>query len=437
MYDASNDASYFILNDSVIDGCVEGRAYLDISAMGRRALAWVNNTTLYFVSETGIKSLGHGIEIAEISLDGRCCVYGYDGALLCYNADSDLTEVLAEDITAIRQVSISPNSKRVMFTIVREGGADETIIWDGSKTTAFDANATSLAISDDGSVIYYIDTLNGTFCVRENGNTTVISDSVSASSSYNFTNDIREVTYSDSTGKNFLYRLDGHISTELGTGFGYTEKTNAYSISTISLFTYINDVKSFTDGLWMERTRSTGDYEGYLYDIGYISLEGELEWLVQDAYEYEICRANNTILWHDGATLSRTDIYGNTHFVSANAVDFTVSSDGKVFYYITANGTLCMTKSNSSHASELDRNVSAVDTIGGVCVFVSGSNGKMYFCKDGDIELIMENVDDIDCRDGMMIAYVTNDEYGSEIFDAYVSTDGRTFSLVHTAVARG
>lgn len=434
VYDKANNTSRFVLNNTLIEGDVDGKAYLDASARGRTTLAWTYDTTLYFVSENGIDFLGDGVTTAEISFDGRLCVYLIGNELRCYFADTRTSSVIDSGMEAIRQISISPNSKRVMYTTIpNDASADQTRIWDGNTITDYYAQTTSMAISDDGQTIYYMSTADNSFCVEHDGAATLISDSVTSTSSFNFTRDLSEVTF-DEGGQNVLYRLSDKSKTDLGGGFGFTEKTDVYSISTVTLYTYINDCATFTDGLWMARSRDLTDQSTYLYDIAYIDKNGDIEKLVTSAADYQIVRADNSIYWQSGTELYRTTINGKTVRLAKNVSvkAFAVTKSGKYAYCLSDGGVLYSIKGKT--VKKLASSVTSMAAIEDRLAYVCEPDGDLYFAEGTDCTYVMSGANDIDRRAGMLICFADGGDSG--LYDAYFSIDGKSYILLQSGVER-
>lgn len=434
VYTPSDRISRFFLNGTELDGTVTGKAYFDAAADGRTALAWVD-TVLYFVSEKGVDNLGTGISIAEISYDGSFALYQMGNELCMYSVETRESKTVDSGISAVIQFAFSPSGETVMYTAAYEDAPEEyrtMMLRGGSVSPALEGRpVVALAVSNDADIVYTFNYAEGTFCADVNGETRVISKECGASSNYNFTEDLDEVIFSTDEGawsqqteREIFYRLSDGATAELGRGFGYSLKTDVYSISKVNMFTYINAVDSFLDGMFMLRTSVEG---GYLYSVGYIDEKCAVRSLVTGALKYEVVPDGSGVIWLGVGGLTRTDLNGKSTRIADSAADFAV--DGNTVYYVTAAGELFRIK--GGRAEKLDSSVSSIGAFNGACVYIRNySDGTGTFCAytDGGISEIAGNAVRFDRRCGQLLVYTDPVSVGSkDVYTLLLSSDGREF----------
>ena len=439
MYERTNRKSHFMLNDKKIEGDVLGMAYLTTSAAGKTTLAWVKNN-LYFVSEKGIDELGSEIEIAEISFDGRIALWLDNGTLYKYCVDDRSKTVLAEGLDTVIQFSISPNSKTILATVVyadKENGEYVTLKCDDNGVTDISHSMICFAVSDDADIMYYYDQEERAFTVKQGEDVYQISKGLSTVTNYNFTRDLSEVTFNDKDGLNHLFCLDTKKDTTMGSGFGITEKTDVFSISTVTCYTYINDIDSFRNGVWMERRTVESSY---VYDLGYINSAGEVDWLVKDSIQYYVPQDQSRIIWLSPMSrLSTTAVpSGKTVEIAQDAVSFDALADGSRIYYRTAADSLFTVKGSGS-AKKVASSIADFAVIDGVCSYIT-SDGAVHYAEGTNVTDVSSVTAAVrfDKRAGMLILYANQQEGAGEdavyVYDAYCSANGREYTLAYSDV---
>ena len=426
-YSRDTRESRFTIDGKLVDGSVRGVAYMETSARGDTSLAWVD-TALYFVSEKGVDALGTGIGTAEISFDGQLALFLEGDELKCYRLEDRSISALDTGISAVIQFAISPESKSIVFTAVY--GEEETpramLYKDGELTRLFaDRSVVVLAVSDDAGLIWYYDSDEASFCAQENGETVTVSKDCAAGTNFNFTNDLKEVEYDTADGVNRLFRLASKKETELGEGFDITLKTDVYSISTVTLFTYINDADTFTNGLWQKRVRYDG---GAVYSVGHIDNNGEITWLAENASKCEAAPDGSRVIWLKGGQLYSTDLKGNNTLLSSDADGFALTGDGSETYFVS-NGVIYYVR-GTGKASRFDTDVSEIKMLGNVCVYLK-QDGRLMAAEKGVGKEVMSGAARLDQRAGQLIVYTDPVEAdGEKLYRAYVTADGRSFGQV-------
>ncbi len=435
IYEREARTSHFAIDGDILPDEVKGMAYMSTSADGETSLAWVNST-LYFVSEKGVDKLGSGIETAEISFDGRIAVWQDGQSVYRYTLEDRGIKEILTGVERLIQLSISPDSSTMLCTVLPEGAAEGqyvTTIFEGDTSRELSRSMICFAVSNDASIMYYYDMETRAFTVRSGDEVYAISKNCSATTNYNFTRDLSEVTYDDVSGLNHLFCLDTKADTTLGRGFGVTEKTDVFSISTITVFTYINDVTSFRGGLWSER--HTEDERTY-YDIGYINSAGEISWLAKDAVQYKTSPDQSKVIYIDPfKKLVEVKALGSkTKTLANDAASFDMSGD--IIYYVSAANSLFALK-GSSAAKKVAGQVKSYAALNGVCAFITEDGSLHYaeYTKVSDVAGVSSAVR-FDKRASMLILYANESEYadGTAIYDAYLSKDAKTFTLAFNGV---
>lgn len=434
-YTPDTRESRFAVNGSPLEGSVIGKAYFDTAADGKSALAWVD-TVLYYVSVNGVESLGSGISTAELSYDGKLAFFLMDGKLYMFSAETREKAVLEEGVSALTQLAVSPGHTMVYYTAEYSDGAVRTMKYaDGSLSVYWeDANKIALAVTDDASALYYYDKKEG-FCAEVNGEARVISADCGAATNYNFNADLSEVIFStndksysdpESTEGNdeIFYRLSDGRTTNLGKGFGFTLKTDEFSISKITLFSYINNIKTFTNGFYLFRQTLE---DSYLYSIGLIDGNGNMKMLCENAVDYQTSPDGSRVVWLTTGILHATDTGGKTKELANNVLDFKLSEDGKYAYYITGANSLFRVSMNGKE-EKLDSSVSSLACVGAVCVYIK-DNGELWYAEGKTKEKALDNASRLDRRAGHLLVYSNeSEENGTKLYTLHISTDGKGFT---------
>ncbi len=427
VYSAETGRSRFVLNGALLDGEAEGVAQIDISADGKACLAWVRSS-VYYVSEAGTVPFGIGVTDAEISFDGSTAFFLQDGALKVYSAADDSVRTVEEGLDSLVQLAVSPSSKCAAFTASYPGdgfGYSSKLYKDGSLTPVLeDKTAIVIAVSDDADIIYYFDTDSGAFTVRKGGEDRVISTECDSLSSYNFTRDLSEVVYITGDKINRLFRLSDGFDTELGKGFGFPLKTDVYSRSIITLYAYINDVDSFTNGLWLLRTKTDS---GYLYDIVRIDKDGGASEIVGDAESYKVSHDGQHVLWSADGALYLNGVGNKASKIAGIAADYEFSSDGSHFWYLDELGDLYCAKTGKKPRLT-DSGVREMAVIGKYCIYISRNGDGLYRSSGIGYEKLWDNAAYIDTRCGQLLIY--SDKHETDLGTEYtltVTPDGEDF----------
>ena len=437
IYTPGDRTSRFVHNGAAIDGTVVGKAYFNAAADGRTALAWVDRT-LYFVSDKGVDLLGSGIGAAEISKDGGSALFLDGDVIYRYSLETRGTAAVDEGVESVVQFAFSPSGDTFMFTArySSESGAYRTRLFkDGRLLDAEELSGSIvLAVNDAADIIYYYDAPKGAFSVLTEDGSRVISEECGPVSRYDFTNDLGEVIFSTEDGKEIWYRLSDGSAAELGTGFGYSLGTDVFSISTLTLFTYIYDTSSFADGLYMLR-KNAGD--AYIYSIGRLSRDGRTRILVENALKYEIPSDGSRIVWLGTDGLFSTDLNGGTKALASDAEDFALSEDGNAVCYVSAAGELFRVSGNRA-AEKLDSRVDSLCWFKGRCFYIKDrTDGVGTLCSsDGrETRITAANAVRFSRRAGQLLVYTDPVGYGDrEIYSLLISADGNEFFLAAEGV---
>lgn len=371
-FTTADRTSHFIIDGVEAPGTMQGVAVMDASADGRTALAEVNSVSVAFVSKDGVDMLGTSVLNAEISFDGRVACYVSGTDFMRYCLDTRTSEVLAGSIYSVKQIAISPKSECIALSALYENEGEKArsvLFTEGGEKPILDGiNASVLAVSDDGSVIYYLDRDTNEFRVSKGGQTALISNEHGANSVYNFTNDLSEVSYLTSANKNMLYRLEDGANIELCEGFGFTLKTNIYSISRGDIPVYINDTGSFLSGLFVRYKYLEG--EKY-YDVGQVDKNGAIAWLIEDCRDYQVVYPEGRIISLLGSVLRSTDSKGKTKQLATDVASFKAASDGGCIYYKSAANSLFVIK-GTGKPKRIETGVSSFALINGYCFYICG-----------------------------------------------------------------
>ena len=419
--------SSFVIDAKPVEGSVKGVAYMDSAADGKTSLAWVNDT-VYFVSEMGVDKLGESISCAEISFDGKKALFLDGTELKLYSLETRRSEPVESGISAITQLAISPSGSCFAYTCSHEGDAASNVtkLWkDGAFRELFtDMRATVIAVSDDGQTVYYFNNGEGKFCVDSPEGTREISDSCGAETNYNFTNDLSEAAFNTTDGKWRLFRLAEGSVAELDEGFEFTLKTDVYSMNMTSVFVYINDVKTFTEGLWLKRVK----YEDvYAYSVALMDASGKLSWLFETASDYCAAPDGSRVLWLAGGQLYSTDMKGENTQLAADVSEFKLTDDGAKLYYISG-GTLYLSARGTP--KRVDAGVEDFETIGGVCVYVK-DDGSLMRANGAASEKLLDNAAYIEKRAGQLIIYTDAETVNdTKLYKAYFTADGAELALM-------
>ena len=429
--------SHFIIDGREVEGNMSGVAVIDASADGRTALAEVNSVTVAFVSEAGVDLLGTTVSNAEISFDGRVACYGEGESFMRYSLDTRSSEALTDNVYAIKQIAISPASKCIALSaLYKDEGekARSALFMDGQTVPVLEGvNATVLAVSDDGSLIYYIDRDTNDFYVSKGGEATLISEAHGANSVYNFSKDLSEVSYLTSESANMLFRLSDGLNIKLCDGFGFTLKTDVYSISRGEIPVYINDIESFLSGLFVRYKSLNG--ERY-YDVGLVDGEGGISWLVEDCRDYQIAFPQGRIVSTLGAVLRSTDSKGRTKELANDVVSFKMTADGGTIYYISKANSLFMIK-GTGKPKRLETGVSSFALINGYCFYIKDkpagedldTAGRLMRTDGKETVDMGKNAVRFDTRAGQLLIYTDPviTEYGTN-YGLFYTVNGEEFT---------
>lgn len=437
VYTPENRTSRFVLNGTELEGSVIGKAYFDAAADGRTALAWVD-TVLYFVSEKGVDSLGTDIGTAEISCDGKSALYLMGDMLYSYSLETRESRVVDTSVASVIQFAFSPHGECAVYTVSYDEEPDvyrTMLLKEGWITPVLEGkNAVVLAVSDDAKTIWYYDINAQALCAEADGVRTEVSKECGAATNYNFTNDLNEVIFSTDDSREIFYRLSDGLTCELGTGFGYSLKTDVYSISKVNLFAYVNDVNSFLDGFFMLRRKGQ---ESYIYTLGYLSAKGAVKTIAEEAYKYLISADGKRVLWLGIDGLYSAGASGKAQRIAEDAVDIIDGGDGNTVYYQSSALSLFMIK-GSGKPEKLDTLVESAAVFGGECWYIKeykNGAGTLMRTGGGEAEKALENAARIDLRAGQLMIYADPVNDGTKtLYTLYIYTQETGLKLISEGV---
>ncbi|MCR5611786.1 MAG: hypothetical protein K6F68_08185 [Clostridiales bacterium] len=434
VYTPGTRESFFVKNGEMLAGSVVGKLFFTTAADGNSALGWVD-TVLYFIDEKGPVLLGTGISTAEISLDGRLALYVMENDLYMYSRDTRESKVVDSGIDSIYQFAVSPHSGCVMFTATYQDAPEELrtkLYKDGTLTTVIEKeNSVVMAVTDDANRFWYSD-MSGSLIVSENGQKKTVATGCGAGSNYNFTVGLDEVTFTADDDTQYFYRLRDDKLIKLGTGFGYTLKTDLFSISDVTVFCYINDVETFTNGLFL-----FDPTDGNVYSVGYIDGDGKLTMLLENALKYKIAPDASKIFWlGPDNSLYETVLNGKATLLAKDVNDFGITEDGTAVYYIAASGSLF--KTCGTRSDKLDTGVSKLAVFRSYCAYIKdvrSDKGTLFYTVGGESVKLMENAVRFEERKGQLLVYTDPAESnGSTLYTLYISEDGKTFHKIKEGV---
>lgn len=443
VYSVTERTSSFVINGKPVEGSVPGSASMDNSSDGATSLADIDNSVVYFVSENGIDPLGIAVASEEISFDGRVACYLEGGNLMRYSLDTRSSEPIFEGLYSIVQLAISPHGKTVAVTGSEQGdGANISsfIIKDGKAEKVFEGRDCSIiAISDDGSVYYYVNKENNTLYAVSEGGEHAVTDKIGAASVYNFNADLTELCYYTSSGVNRLFKLSDKTDTELCSGFGYTAKTNVYSISWGDHPVYINAVDTFMNGLFVRRNTTEG---GYTCDVGVLTKEG-VRWIIEGAERYAVREDAGYIIWMAEGRLQRTKFSGRTKTLAENVLDMAVTENGSVYYMSEAKTLFAII--GSKKPVKLDSGLSALAPCGEYCFYIKDkpvgadeeTAGRLFRASGKECVDMGRNAASFERREGHLLIYtdpVMQD--GQTLYTLVFTHDGTEFTASFDGVKR-
>ena len=434
LYTPLTRESRFALDAKLIEGSVPGKAYMDNSADGRAALAWVD-TAVWYVSEKGVEKLGVGISSAEISFDGRLALWQDGDALMLLDGKTGERKTLDTGIDTLVQLAVSPKSESVMFTAIYSGDLTQRVTKlcrGGALTEMFEGRgATVLAVSDDAETIYFLEGRKAEFKVSEGGRETTISSEVGAASNYNFTNDLDEAAFSTDDGSWRLFRLKTGESVDLGSGYQFTLKTDIYSMNMITAFVYINDTDTFTDGFWVKRGRDAND--DYIYTVCLMDEEGAITEIAGNVRDYAAAPDGSGVYYNAEGVVSFADIKGGTKVIFPMASGLALTDNGRVYCLNAASGVSWYDGGQKS--LELPGgDATSVSAIGSVGLAID-ADGALYSLKGTKMTKLMDNVTRMDKRWGQLIVYANEtDIEGEKLYDVYMTADGIKLELMARSV---
>lgn len=441
VYTAGDRLSSFVIDGVKIEGTVPGTASMDNAADGRTSLANVDNSVVYFVSEQGVDPLGTAVFSEEISFDGRTACYLEGNKLMRYTLDTRSAEPILEGVFSVAQLAISPHGQTVAMTGVLEDEGVTTAVFiigkDGAKRVFEGEERSVIAITDDGSVYYTLDRKDKTLCVFSDGEKHTISSDIGGASVFNFTSDLSELCYYTAGGVNRLFKLADKSDTELCTGFGYTAKTDRYSISWGEAPVYINDVTSFINGLFLCRSGQEG---GYTWDLGVLSAKG-IKWIVKEAEDYSVIEEKNCVVWISGGKLQRTGFGGKTKLLAENAVDMAVAETGDIYYRSDAKSLFVI--KNFKKPVKLDSGVSSIAGCGKYCFYIKDkpigggaeTAGRLFRTEGAEGTDMQVNAALFGKRSGHLLIYADPEKTEGELLYRLLFThDGEAFTAEFAGV---
>lgn len=435
VYTTGDRLSSFVINGVKVEGSVPGSASMDNSADGRTSLADVDNSVVYFVSENGVDQLGSAIFSEEISFDGRTAVYLDGTNVMRYSADTREKSVLLEGMAAVSQLAISPHGQTVAVTgsVVNEGTEISTfIVKNGvSEKVLEQANCAIIAIADDGSVYYYINRDENKLYAVKNGEEKLVTGELGAASVFNFTSDLSELCYYTSSGVNRLFDIETGSDRELCSGFGYTAKTNVYSISWGDHPVYINDVETFLNGLFLCRSSSEG---GYMWNLGVLRESG-IEWITENAETYSVIEDKGQVIWLSSGVLMRTKLSGKTKILAENVLDMAVTDTGDIYYRTNANSLFLIR--GGAKGKKLDSSVNKITVCGRYCFYIKDkpvgggaeAAGKLFRTDGKTCEDMQVGACTFEKREGHLLVYADPVKDGDGTLCRLLFThDGESFT---------
>lgn len=421
--------SRFMIDAKAVEGSAAGKAAMDTSADGRTALAWVD-TAVWYVSEKGVDPLGTGIGSAELSFDGRYAAYLEGDELKLFDGQKRTAQTIEGGIASLVQVAFSPNSGAFAYTVCFTGDLTRRVTKlsvGGEVSEPFPGrNTVVLAVSDDASVIWFLEGAELALRVRVNGEERDVSSEVGAATSFNFTNDLSEAAFGRNDGTWALYRISDGSTKELGGGYQFTLKTDIYSINMITAIVYINDIDTFTGGFWLKRSRDAND--DYVYELCLMDENGGLTRIAGDVREYAAAPDGSGVYYNAEGVVSFADIKGETKEIFPMASGLALT-DGGVLYSLNAAFGVSVYDGAEKSVELPGGDAASVSAIGSVGLAID-ADGALYSLNGTKITKLMDNVTRMDKRAGQVIIYAEPAEIeGEVIYNVYMTADGERFEL--------
>lgn len=420
--------SRFMIDAKAVEGSAAGKAAMDTSADGRTALAWVD-TAVWYVSEKGVDPLGTGIGSAELSFDGRYAAYLEGDELKLFDGQKRTAQTIEGGIASLVQVAFSPNSGAFAYTVCFTGDLTRRVTKlsvGGEVSEPFPGrNTVVLAVSDDASVIWFLEGAELALRVRVNGEERDVSSEVGAATSFNFTNDLSEVAFGRNDGTWALYRISDGSTKELGGGYQFTLKTDIYSINMITAIVYINDTASFTGGFWLKRSRDAND--DYVYELCLMDEQGGLSTVASGVTDYAARPDGSGVFYEADGGIFLAGSDGGTQAVSPAGSGISMTDDGITLYFI--NGAYGAESWPGGAVGIPGGSVSSICAIGSVGLCIN-SEGELYRISGSKAEKVMDSAVRMDKRAGQVIIYAEPTEIeGEVIYNVYMTADGERFEL--------
>ncbi len=434
-----DENTYVFHDDKLLDTYIAGSVDAYLTCNGDVAIMRAG-TGLYRADSQGIiKVYPIGVDRAVLSLDNRYTLFSTATKAHIYdNESAEIIEFGEMEASKISSLVISPNGECFAVSAIDDEDNTRIYIYKDGETKLLRENACIVAISDDGEMGYYVEAygeeLTGKLYYMDKSGDKLIAEDAEANFEINrelnqITFDIDEKTYYSVNGSSAKKLVDASV-------IAYAGKSSS-SMGGEYCTVNLKDVSTIFDCIYYTAYTAQDESGNSLrsYDLYYVNGSCRANKLVGGTTRFVINEAGDSLACLVDGDVYVVSVYNPTSptKVITNCYTFTCSPELEEFYAVDNYATLKYIKRGGSSVTLLSNAYFVIMANDDTCLCISDyedNGGDLYTVIGGECseEPIASNVYSVESLHGVTVYYCNGDE-STGIFDVYVGSNGKDFSL--------
>ena len=434
-YTPADTSSRFFCNAKQLEDKLGGEVEAFLTCDGTVGIARVG-TGLYRIDENGVLMVHPaGVDRALLSLDSTKIVFTTATEVHIYDhVTGAIEDVKPEGISSVLSIVLSPDGGTVGYSVRYDDGSIRAYSYSRGQSRRLSDNAYIIGIADGAEYWYYLTPGADLYYASGKRDKKLGAETADM---FDFNIDLSEVvfdmngvTYMSVNGGSAKRLVDGaSLFTTAGSYFstqGGADSTahvrNCSTMTNCVYYTYGSD--------------NNEDNPRSVYSLWYVNSLRRATKLAGGAYQFSISENGDRLACLVDETVYSMDITdpGTAKPVCYNVYSYLAASDLGSYYCIGYDRKLYYIAGGAQPRELLDGAVYSVMTAEGKCLCLADYNvtGTLYYI-DGlaQPQAVKKSVYIVETAPGICRCYSApyKNDAGNEVYDLYVSPDGREFSL--------
>lgn len=434
-YNKSDNATSFYADGKKLTDRING-AITSIGTVDGREGFVVAASALYRINDEGLlKIYPAAVTNAVPALNGGRILFATATKVHLYDeASGDYAELEGIEADSIIDLALSPSGSAAGVTVAKDGHM-MSYIYSGGKVSQYGADKCIVAVSDDASIVYYIDAvdqeLSGTLHFVKDGKDSEIT--AQASPYFELNRDLTEITF-DISGKTHISR-NGEKARKLADSsmlsYAGSQRTN---MGGKACTTVLKNTDTMLDGLFYTNLvgEDADDNKYDQYDVYYVDSSLSCSTLVLGATQFSASEDRKSILTVVDNALYKVSAYNpkSPELVSSNVYMYCCARDLSDLHCLDVYGNVTRLENGKKSVAL----VTGIDLIkrlenGTVLCYCSAErNGTIFALKVDRAVPVAVEVNYFEVY-GNVVTYLTNYNETEHTYDLYISENGEDYEL--------